>query len=41
MTVAKTYVCKNKCKPEIIIDVITYTPKCPRCGEYMVEGSDW
>ncbi len=40
MTVARTYVCKNKCEPEVITDAITYTPICYHCGEYMVEGSD-
>lgn len=40
MTVAKTYVCKNEHNPQTITDALTYTPKCPICGEYMVEGSD-
>jgi hypothetical protein len=38
--VAKTYVCKNKCKPEVITEPTVYIPKCHRCGEYMVEGRD-
>jgi len=40
MTVAKTYVCQNKCKPELISEPITYVPKCFRCGDLMVEGED-
>jgi hypothetical protein len=38
--IARTYVCKNKCKPEVITEPITYVPKCNRCGEYMIEGND-
>jgi hypothetical protein len=38
--VAKRYVCKNKCKPEIITEPMTYAPICNKCGEYMKEGSD-
>lgn len=39
--VAKTYVCKNKCKPELITEPITGEPPyCHRCGEKMVEGTD-
>lgn len=38
--VAREYVCKNKCKPEVISEPLTFTPECIRCGEYMIEGDD-
>lgn len=41
MTVAKTYVRKCNCKPEIITEPLTFTPKCATCGEYMIEGDEW
>ncbi len=39
--IARTYVCRNKCKPEVITEPMTYAPKCTRCGQDMVEGDDW
>ncbi len=39
--VARTYVCKNKCKPRIITQPITGEPPyCTRCNEQMAEGDD-
>jgi transcription initiation factor IIE alpha subunit len=38
--IARRYVCKNKCKPEVITESMTYVPKCHKCGEYMIEGYD-
>lgn len=38
--IAKRYVCKNNCKPEVITEPMTYVPKCSKCNEDMIEGCD-
>lgn len=38
--VARTYVCKNECKPKVLTEPMTNTPKCHRCGKKMIVGSD-
>ncbi len=39
--IAKTYIRKCECKPDIVTEPLTYAPRCTTCREYMVEGDEW